>query len=69
MEYTLRLKEIRQEKRLRQEDAYEGICSQRHYSRIENNKSNISVYLLLEFATRLESSLDDMFCKTDLNKA
>ncbi|MBK0348281.1 helix-turn-helix transcriptional regulator [Aerococcaceae bacterium zg-ZJ1578] len=63
MEYMLKIKEIRKAKHMTQQQVYQDICSDRHYSRIENNQSNISIYLLLEFAERLNCMVDDLIIK------
>lgn len=53
------IKELRKRRQLTQNQLAEGLCSARHLSRIEQNLSEASSYLLYEFSFRLGKSLLD----------
>lgn len=55
-----KLKQIRLDKEMTQRDLYQHLCSRRQYSRIENNHSHPSVFLLYQFAKLLNVKLDDL---------
>ena len=63
MGYTLILKEIRLQKKFTQKEVYEGICSDRHYIRIENNEVNPATDILMAIAKRLDVSIEELFIK------
>ncbi|MDO4431948.1 MAG: helix-turn-helix transcriptional regulator [Aerococcaceae bacterium] len=55
-----RLKEIRSALGLTQKSVYDGICSRKHYSRIENNRGKMSIFLLIKFSQRLRIPMEQM---------
>lgn len=59
------IKQIRHLKGSTQKEIYLNLCSRRQYSRIENNKSLPSIFLLYSFALRLGVPMESL---VDLNK-
>lgn len=57
------IKAIRKQKNLTQEDLYRGFCSRKQISRIENNKSNPSIEMIIHITNVLQISLDELIEK------
>lgn len=55
-----RLKEIRKVKGLTMEQVYLGICSKRHYIRLEKNECEINITYLCHFSNRLGVSIEKL---------
>lgn len=62
------IKELRIKKGYTQNDLAEGICSLKQLSRIENNQSEASTYILSEFSIRLGEDLMDYIPYADLEE-
>ena len=54
------LRRLRKEKGITQRDIYSNLCSRKHHSRLENNTSFPSVYLLYHICQRLEVTIDEV---------
>lgn len=54
------IKQIRHLKGMTQKEIYLNLCSRRQYSRIENNQSLPSIFLLYSFALRLDVSMESL---------
>lgn len=54
------LRRLRKEKGITQRVIYKNLCSRKQLSRIENNTSYPSVYLLYHISQRLEVTIDEV---------
>lgn len=54
------LRRLRKEKGITQRFIYKNLCSRKQLSRIENNTSYPSVYLLYHICQRLEVTMDEV---------
>lgn len=61
-------KKIRAQRALTQREIYSGLCSRRHYSRIENGHQLPSVYLLYYFAKRFGLLMEDLLEVEDTSR-
>ncbi|AVM70213.1 hypothetical protein C3V36_13720 [Lachnospiraceae bacterium oral taxon 500] len=62
------IRELRKKKGLSQKELAEGICSLKQLSRIENNTSEASTYLIYELSFRLGENLLDYFPYAELEE-
>lgn len=64
-----RLKELREDRDLKQEDVYKiGYISINSYRRYENNQRDIPCEVIIKFAEFYNVSVDYLLCLTDTQK-
>ena len=62
------IRELRMKKGFSQKELAEGICSLKQLSRIENNTSEASAYVIYELSFRLGENLLDYFPYAELEE-